>query len=208
MSFKDMLTNMVKNVFDSPDQNEYNFTLSSPYENNSNITPEELDENEKIFEAENIFPSISVNLEYVKVKYNTLINSDIVVREFTLTARNRQYKAFLLLIDGMVDSELVNDNVLEALMMRNRANIFDGEQNQVINEAKTNNITVRKVKKFDLESYISDCLLPQNSVKKVNSFKDAFDGVNVGDCLLFRSEERRVGKECVSTCRSRWSPYH
>src|SRR3546814_2897913 len=34
-------------------------------------------------------------------------------------------------------------------------------------------------------------------------------------CLLYpldtgttRSEERRVGKECVSTCRSRWSPYH
>src|SRR3546814_5200768 len=26
------------------------------------------------------------------------------------------------------------------------------------------------------------------------------------DCT--RSEERRVGKECVSTCRSRWSPYH
>src|SRR3546814_7946198 len=25
---------------------------------------------------------------------------------------------------------------------------------------------------------------------------------------LCRSEERRVGKECVSTCRSRWSPYH
>src|SRR3546814_7929582 len=23
-----------------------------------------------------------------------------------------------------------------------------------------------------------------------------------------RSAERRVGKECVSTCRSRWSPYH
>src|SRR3546814_1050734 len=26
--------------------------------------------------------------------------------------------------------------------------------------------------------------------------------------LVARSEERRVGKECVSTCRSRWSPYH
>src|SRR3546814_3598651 len=26
--------------------------------------------------------------------------------------------------------------------------------------------------------------------------------------LMVRSEERRVGKECVSTCRSRWSPYH
>src|SRR3546814_14419331 len=26
--------------------------------------------------------------------------------------------------------------------------------------------------------------------------------------MAHRSEERRVGKECVSTCRSRWSPYH
>src|SRR3546814_10910453 len=26
--------------------------------------------------------------------------------------------------------------------------------------------------------------------------------------LMRRSEERRVGKECVSKCRSRWSPYH
>src|SRR3546814_12435888 len=31
----------------------------------------------------------------------------------------------------------------------------------------------------------------------------------LGQCLInVRSEERRVGKECVSTCRSRWSPYH
>src|SRR3546814_7606307 len=29
-----------------------------------------------------------------------------------------------------------------------------------------------------------------------------------GDVARHRSEERRVGKECVSTCRSRWSPYH
>src|SRR3546814_2417748 len=28
------------------------------------------------------------------------------------------------------------------------------------------------------------------------------------DVMAKRSEERRVGKECVSTCRSRWSPYH
>src|SRR3546814_13775616 len=29
-----------------------------------------------------------------------------------------------------------------------------------------------------------------------------------GGTTALRSEERRVGKECVSTCRSRWSPYH
>src|SRR3546814_1610630 len=31
---------------------------------------------------------------------------------------------------------------------------------------------------------------------------------NPQDTARIRSEERRVGKECVSTCRSRWSPYH
>src|SRR3546814_18135430 len=33
-------------------------------------------------------------------------------------------------------------------------------------------------------------------------------GEHEGVALADRSEERRVGKECVSTCRSRWSPYH
>src|SRR3546814_1666553 len=36
------------------------------------------------------------------------------------------------------------------------------------------------------------------------------DGVDLLSAIAGqgRSEERRVGKECVSTCRSRWSPYH
>src|SRR3546814_8851153 len=45
-------------------------------------------------------------------------------------------------------------------------------------------------------------------------FTDRASGKDVGRPQLaallsfIRSEERRVGKECVSTCRSRWSPYH
>src|SRR3546814_1327120 len=35
-----------------------------------------------------------------------------------------------------------------------------------------------------------------------------FAGSVVVHAMGGRSEERRVGKECVSTCRSRWSPYH
>src|SRR3546814_14775165 len=35
-----------------------------------------------------------------------------------------------------------------------------------------------------------------------------FDRVEGDPWTIIRSEERRVGKECVSTCRSRWSPYH
>src|SRR3546814_9725374 len=33
-------------------------------------------------------------------------------------------------------------------------------------------------------------------------------GRDPGGAFFGRSEERRVGKECVSTCRSRWSPSH
>src|SRR3546814_11699881 len=38
--------------------------------------------------------------------------------------------------------------------------------------------------------------------------RSSHDSRNVAAHPAIRSEERRVGKECVSTCRSRWSPYH
>src|SRR3546814_10104905 len=48
---------------------------------------------------------------------------------------------------------------------------------------------------------------------RLNAQKIPPIGWTVGEIILTesivgRSEERRVGKECVSTCRSRWAPYH
>src|SRR3546814_17839217 len=58
----------------------------------------------------------------------------------------------------------------------------------------------------------------ENEKDRWKSYKPAhvfwyrnLDGEVMGAILRLafeRSEERRVGKECVSTCRSRWSPYH
>src|SRR3546814_4219856 len=45
---------------------------------------------------------------------------------------------------------------------------------------------------------------PDDPVVRFFSFLLGF----MGSMLGIESEERRVGKECVSTCRSRWSPYH
>src|SRR3546814_12119839 len=46
-------------------------------------------------------------------------------------------------------------------------------------------------------------------LQKVTNLGGLGDKVNVKPCYgRNRSEERRVGKECVSTCRARWSPYH
>lgn len=192
-TWKEALNQKLKQYFEPSDEKEYHFTLSDINENDNNNsssspnlpTTQQMQESEKLSEVKNIFPSLDVTLEYIKVKYNTIINSDIVLREFNLSARNRQYKALLFFIDGMVDSQLINNNVLEALMLRKRANIFDGDQNQIVSEGVANNITVRRVKKFHLENYIFDSLLPQNNVKKVDSFSDAFSGVNMGNCLLF-----------------------
>src|SRR3546814_6286988 len=56
---------------------------------------------------------------------------------------------------------------------------------------------------------VQTCALPIFVDKKRSGRK-----LDVAECLgdftlrVDRSEERRVGKECVSTCRSRWSPYH
>src|SRR3546814_7498801 len=51
-----------------------------------------------------------------------------------------------------------------------------------------------------------------NSMGKVKFLFPNREGIYLHDtpdrALLQRSEERRVGRECVSTCRSRWSPYH
>src|SRR3546814_10333328 len=46
-----------------------------------------------------------------------------------------------------------------------------------------------------------------NENSPVGSVKDASMSPRAS-LTTNRSEERRVGKECVSTCRSRWSPYH
>src|SRR3546814_16846420 len=52
-----------------------------------------------------------------------------------------------------------------------------------------------------LHQGIVDLLHPCHGVVTGNGFDPATAG-------SYRSEERSVGKECVSTCRSRWSPYN
>lgn len=180
------LFTLIKNTFYPNNEEHYDFILpensAENMESNDEVKTDEINSQK---DPESVFPSLSVNLDFLKVKYNTLINSDIVVREFTLTARNRQYGAFLIYIDGMVDTKIINDFVLEPLMLRNRANSYDGNETRVVSEAISNNITVRKVKKFDLVDYIYNSLVPQNAVKKKKSFNDILPDINMGNCLLF-----------------------
>jgi len=177
------IQDFIKNTFGYTPKEIYQFTLPTDSKNPESTTIQNSKKQPE--KPQKITTNINTNLDYVKTKYNTLINSDIIIREFTLNARGNQYKAFLLYIDGMVDSQLLNDFVLESLMLRNRNNLFNGNQNRIISETVSNNVTIRKVKKFNLADYIESCLIPQNSIEQQSAFDDIFDGVNSGNCGLF-----------------------
>src|SRR3546814_2276122 len=49
---------------------------------------------------------------------------------------------------------------------------------------------------------------PSRWVQTDRASHEAWARLSASNPKAGRSEERRVGKECVSTCRSRWSPYH
>lgn len=161
-------------------QDTYDFSLpESGNESNSSNNTKNISPDDEGNAKQNIYKALSVNIDYIKVKYNTLINSDIKLREFKLNIKGKEYNAMLLFIDGMIDSESINNFILRPLM--SKYNNAPTQNPSVV----TNNITVRKVKKFNLEDYIYDTLVPQNTMEKVNTFEDAFSSVNIGDCALF-----------------------
>src|SRR3546814_10303290 len=49
---------------------------------------------------------------------------------------------------------------------------------------------------------------PALAQRSISNIRELTSRVSSQDIPKYRSEERRVGKECVSTCRSRWSQYN
>lgn len=171
ISFKNILTSIF--LYKEP-QKVSSFILPENSLEHISTSDEKLDNNKQT-----IYPTLNVNADYIKSKYHTLINSDIKLREFKLTIMGKEYNSLLLFIDGMIDSKSINDFILKPIMAKN--------SNSKINNPSvvTNNITVRKIKKFNLEEYITNTLVPQNTMKKVTSFDEVFSSVNMGDCALF-----------------------
>ena len=142
----------------------------------------------KDVEPQKIFTEIDKNLYFLKYKYNALICNDFIIRDFSLLAQNIEYKAFVMYIDGMVDSPVINEFILSPLMMRNRANIFDDKQKKFVSEKKIDNVTLKNFKKSkekNLVDFIYNSLIPQNSVDKVTDFSDVYSAINMGNCMLF-----------------------
>lgn len=170
--------NAIIDSFKYSPQNNYRFNLTNSQDNSDNkmVPLEDLNEN--------VYPSIDVNLEYIKSKFNSSINSDIKIRQFDLITRNKLYKAFVLYIDGMSDSKAINRFILYPLMLKNKSNTSEASETMV-SSAVASNITVKRVKKFNLIDYINSCLIPHNDVTKMKKFEEIITSVNLGNCALF-----------------------
>lgn len=136
---------------------------------NANNLPEE---NEP---KQNIFPELDKNIDFLKNKYSLLINSDIITKEFKLTIQNINYNAFLIFVDGMVNTDSINDFILKPIMLKNSI---------LMKSLNPRTINLKK-NEINLENFIFESLIPQNTIKKSKDFDDLLLKVNSGFSALF-----------------------
>ena len=141
---------------------QYIFTIST--ENSKDIEKKPVIATKNI-EPQNFSSNLKDNLNFLKYKYNSLINSDVIFRDFILTFQNKEYSAVLIYIDGMIDTKIVNDSVLKPLMLRNKTNTYNP-------------------KSITPEDFIYQHLIHQTDTKKVEKYNDAINSINVGNCIL------------------------
>ena len=171
---KNFLNNL-SNIFLYKEHSNYNFTLptqGSPENFQPSNTPEPDALNP---DSQTVNASINTNLNYIKAKYNSLINSDVNIREFYVMVTDKRFKAFLIYIDGMANADSINQFILKPLMLRNRTNTH----------TKNNICKIQNSKNFNLNEHISNCLIPQNQVSILENFSQIISDINVGNCIVF-----------------------
>lgn len=163
-------------LFDEPEKNE-KFILKYPAESlnkaNGNDARMKNEIEEKLEEAkkkpdpsDQISDDIDANLDFMKNKYSIPVNSDIVLREFSVNYRGDLVRAFIIFFDGMTDREVIDNYMLTPLMVYSVMNL----QNELAD---------------GLQEYISRQLLPHNQIKLESAYSKVIDEINFGGCGLF-----------------------
>lgn len=164
MTFKNFFADLIGR--NSSDKYHFSILSGGGHYSNSNVSSTLIDTSTSSpTTPKEIFSNIDDNLNTMKSIYNTLINSDIVIREFSCHIAKRKYRAFIMYVDGMADSQLINDFLLKPLMQIN------------------NNVSFNK--NMPLDKFLLNSLLPQNHVKTSSNFSEVASAINMGNCILF-----------------------
>jgi hypothetical protein len=74
---------------------------------------------------------------------------------------------------------------------------------------KTHSISISRAKDFLAKRLVRNMLqIEEEELYNLIRYESVGGFEHMKNEEIFRSEERRVGKECNDACRSRWSPYH
>lgn len=181
------MKNILRNLFEyKPEKEHHNFNIDlSP----NNISPS-LSEHNSTLE---ITSSLKSNLEYFKATFKSLISTDINIREFKIPIRNKKIDSAIFFIDGITSMTNINDFILKPLLLKNSINMKPENEAKIDNKKILPNIPSSKqlddkiltVKKFNLENFIYDSLLPEANVKKETNIKEIIKYINLGFTALF-----------------------
>ena len=86
----------IKDIFSYKPQKEYDFNIQLT--SKSSVLEKNI---EKI--QEKVSSDLEKNLIFLKCKYNTLINSDVVIRNFSIICNDKEYKSFIIYIYKMAN---------------------------------------------------------------------------------------------------------
>ena len=178
----------LKNLFEYTPDNYYNFTILGETVDSQNKSQSPNNSSIAEYDIKNVSTKLSENLNFLKSKYNALISSDIIIREFSLLANDIEYNAFIIYIEGMVDSKVINEFVLSPLMLKNTSNTFNEKQKKFVSEKNIDDVKIKKFKtekQKKLSDYIYNNLIPQNNVNMISKFSDVCHSINMGNCILF-----------------------
>lgn len=167
--------NDLSHIFLYKENTNYNFTLPATGSLETPIDDNMYTEDVLNPATKKIQSSLDDNLDYLKARYSSLINSDIDIREFYVIAEDKRIKAFLIYIDGMSNADSINHFILKPLMLRNKTNTHH----------KKSIYKAANDEPFNLEEHITNCLLPQNKVTTLEDFSQVISDINVGNCIVF-----------------------
>lgn len=156
-------------IFNEPEKQEQ-FTLKKPGSSGTGRIEHEMadkdaDKQKKPEASDEVSDDIQISLAYMKKKYSIPVNSDIVLREFSIRYKNELISAFIIFFDGMTDREVIDNYILKPLMVDSIMEVRDYAEN--------------------LREFVSRQLLPHNQIKVERSYSKSVEEINYGGCALF-----------------------
>lgn len=136
----------------NPPKESYHTDISYYPEEPPHYPPQKVDKN------------IEKNLHFAKELFSYPDNGDIVIREFTISVKEKTYRAFIIFCDGLTNSDSINKSLLAPFMYMRK--IIPDESNT-------------------LTEIIVHQILTENQVTVTDDILKILEGVNFGMCALF-----------------------